>query len=156
MNLRKLKWCDITYDAILVIVTLACAWGLSDNDVVSKIVMETVAIVFVLITLSIFRAKGMTACRYICWVRLLVLSSVAVVVAIGIEPVWAGFFLKILQGQRDNAIRLLESKPHANIFLLMGLNGIYASLAGIVKVFTIESIQNLMGLKKTSNINAGK
>lgn len=133
MLVQKIAWYDVAYDVVVIFVTAIVIWLLSIS-VASLITLGVLGLVIIVPTIGCFHNGLIPAHNYRVLIGLFISGFVIVVLSLRIEPVWWNFIYSYLNSSPHKAIKQLQSQPHANMLLVLGLFGIYVSIFGLIRI----------------------
>ena len=142
MPIRNINWYGVVYDALLAVFTIGGAW-LLPFDTPDKIQLEGVVVPIVAMTIIMFYQKFAKNANYFGYLYAFIFGIIVVVFAMALEPIWWEVTLLAIHGQGNEAARVLNSKPHANLVLGIGLFTIFACIAGSMRLVFICLVQNI-------------
>jgi hypothetical protein len=126
---------NIAFDLTLVIITMGAAW-LWIQDPIAKITAEVMLLISNGTAISVFHRppKGVSLDSFKLWLLYFAGAATIALVFSRLEPVWWNFAVLFLRGHQEQALNLLDTKPHGNLPMFVGLFGMYGALAGLIRL----------------------
>jgi len=126
---------DVIFDVLLVVSTMIAAW-LWVRDPIAKITAEVMLAIPNAFAIYFYHRhlKDLPLDNFKPWLLSLAGSAVFTFVFSRFEPVWWDFAVLFVRGHQEQALSLLDTQPHANLPMFIGLFGVYASLAGLARL----------------------
>lgn len=126
---------DVLFDVTLVVGTMGGAW-FCVRDPIAKIPAEVALGIANVVAISFYyyHPKSFPIDKFKPWFLSLMGALVVAFIFMRFEPIWESFFALYMSGYQEKALSLLDTHPHGNLPMFVGLFAGYASLIGLIRL----------------------
>lgn len=118
---------------------LTLGW-VAPTNILNRIEIEILLFVVLLTTLYILHDPRGEGSDKASLTFALVGGIVVTMFSLYLEPVWITFFMLWIRGSSAEAERHLNSAPHANVILFMGLSAMFVAVVGFVRLGLLKLV----------------
>ncbi|MHB8404394.1 MAG: hypothetical protein ACYDCJ_03120 [Gammaproteobacteria bacterium] len=145
LQFREINWYAITYDVLLVIISMGTVWLLPFEQL-SRVNLEFILVYLNGITIAMFHNRKLQVADYSVYLIMMAAGGIMIVLMMLSDPILLNIGLLVLHGKIEESVEALSNitADVRNFVMFIGIGAVYASIAGMMRLAFLKFVRSFV------------